>query len=71
MKGIFGSRRSDSCPAEKIQPAIFFHLDFPQGENTSSKIENRAFPVKMKNLENCQEIVFGRTLSEIPPTPLF
>jgi len=23
----------------------------------------------MKNLENCQEIVFGRTVSEIPPNP--
>ena len=25
----------------------------------------------MKNLENCQEIVFGRTVSEIPPEPPF
>jgi hypothetical protein len=29
------------------------------------------WPVKMENLENCQEIVLGLTISEIPPNPPF
>jgi hypothetical protein len=30
-----------------------------------------ALPVNRKNIENCQEIVIGRTVSEIRPQPPF
>jgi len=40
LKSLFEFLKSDSGAAEEIPPVIFFHLDFPQAENTSSKFEN-------------------------------